>query len=309
MDDCRESAIADRTIVLTGATGTVGLPIALALAKHNTVWAPARFSDEQTRATLESAGVRCVRCDITTGDFTGVPSKIDHVLNFARAAEPPGGDFDQAITGHAESVGLLMGHCSEAGSVLHCSSTSMYRRGPAPAKETDPLTDDRHARRTTYTIGKLCAEAVVRTMARLYDIPSVIARLNVPYGDHGGWPAGHLDAIVAGTPIPLHERQPNLFNPLHSDDIIRTIPGLLDAASVPATIVNWGGPDPVSIEEWAEHLGSLIGRAPSFVVSPDATEPVTIDTSKLVALTGTGFVDWRDGMRRMVEALHPEMLS
>jgi nucleoside-diphosphate-sugar epimerase len=202
-----------------------------------------------------------------------------------------------------------MAHCRDAGSVLHCSSTSLYRRGEAPSKETDPLTDDRHPRRPTYTLAKIAAEAVVRTMARVLDLPTVIARLNVPYGDHGGWPATHLDALVAGRPIPLHERRPNEFNPIHTDDLLRTIPALLEVASVPAPIVNWAGPEVVSIEDWSSHLGSLIGREPSFVVSAEATEAMTVDTAKLIAIAGPGFVDWHDGMRRMVEARHPDLLS
>jgi nucleoside-diphosphate-sugar epimerase len=302
-------ALTDRSIVITGATGTVGLPVALALAEHNVVWALARFSDDRARSTLEAAGVRCVRGDLAAGDFDGVPRQFDHLLHFARPAEPPDGDFDQAVAGHAEGIGLLMAHCQDAGSVLHCSSTSLYRRGPAPSRETDPLTDDRHPRRPTYTLGKIAAEAVVRTMARVLDLPTVIARLNVPYGSSGGWPATHLEAVAAGTPIPLHERRPNQFNPIHSDDILRTIPALLEVASVPASIVNWAGPDIVSIEDWSGYVGSLIGRTPSFVVSAEATEPMTVDTSKLVTIAGSGFVDWHDGMRRMVEARHPELLS
>ena len=299
----------ERTIVITGATGTVGLPVALALARNNEVWAPARFSDDRARAALEAAGVHCVRCDLASGDFDGIPRQIDHLVHFARPAEPASGSFDEAMTGHAEAVGLLMAHCQDAGSMLHCSSTSLYRRGAVPSTEADPLTDDRHPGRPTYTIGKIGAEAVVRTMARALDIPTVIARLNVPYGDHGGWPAIHLEAIAAGRSIPLHEQRPNQFNPIHTDDIIRTIPILLDTAAVPAPIVNWAGPDIVSIEDWSTYIGSLIGRAPTFEVSPNATEGMTVDTGKLVAMAGPGFVDWRDGMRRMVLARHPELLS
>ena len=39
---------------------------------------------------------------------------------------------------------------------------------------------------------KIAAEAAVRTAARLFDVPTVIARLNTPYGETGGWPYYHL---------------------------------------------------------------------------------------------------------------------
>ena len=297
--------LTERTILVTGATGTVGLPVAVALARRNEVWAAARFTNPLAREALEAAGVRCVHCDLTRGDLTEVPREVDHIIHLARPPEPPTVDFDAALAGHAEAIGLLMAHCAGARSVLHGSSTSMYKRGPAPAKEGDPLTDDRHPGRPTYTLGKLCAEAVVRTAARLFDVPTTIARLNVPYGDNGGWPALHLEAILDGRPIVLHEHQPNVFNPIHTDDVIRTIPALLGAAAVPATIVNWGGTEVVSIEEWTALLGELVDREPTFRVTAEATEPVTIDATRLVELAGPMSVSWREGFRRMVQARAP----
>ena len=57
---------------------------------------------------------------------------------------------------------------------------------------------------------------------------------------------------------------PSVFNPIHEDDIVAQLPALLDAASVPATIVNWGGDELVSIEEWCAYLADLIGRGGKF---------------------------------------------
>jgi nucleoside-diphosphate-sugar epimerase len=292
--------LVDRRIVVTGATGTVGRPVAMALARRNEVWAVARFTDPSARSALEDAGARCVPCDLAGGDLSAVPATVDHVVHLARPAEPPVPDFDAAIRGHAEAVGLLMAHCSGVRSFLHVSSTSLYRRAPEPPKEGDPLTDDRHPTRPTYTLGKIAAEAVARTMARLHGLPTTIARLNVPYGDNGGWPAQHLSAILEGRSVVVHERQPNVYNPIHTDDIVRTIPALLAVASVPATVVNWGGTELVSIEDWAAFLGELIGRPPTFTVTSAATEPVAVDVSRLVEIAGPMTVHWHDGFRRLV---------
>ena len=116
----------------------------------------------------------------------------------------------------------------------------------------------------TYSVCKIAAEGVARTTARLEDLPTTIARLNVPYGDNGGWPAFHLEMILADQPVPVHPEAPNLFNPIHDDDIVRQLDSLLDAATVPATIVNWGGSEQVSIEEWSAYLGELAGRDAKF---------------------------------------------
>ena len=102
----------------------------------------------------------------------------------------------------------------------------------------------------TYSISKIAAEAVVRTTCRIFAVPTTIARLNVPYGGNGGWPAFHLEMMLAGRPVPVHPNGPSRFNPIHEDDIVAMVPRLLAAASVPATIVNWGGDEETSIEEW-----------------------------------------------------------
>jgi len=99
----------------------------------------------------------------------------------------------------------------------------------------------------TYSLAKIAAEVVARTGARQFNLPTVITRLNVPYGDNGGWMGWHLEAMIAGYPIQLHSDRPNLFNPIHEDDIIARLPALLGAASVPATILNWGGDEQVSL--------------------------------------------------------------
>ena len=48
---------------------------------------------------------------------------------------------------------------------------------------------------------KIAGETVVRTMSRVLDLPTTIARFNVPYGDNGGFPAiwdHYLYATAAG---------------------------------------------------------------------------------------------------------------
>ena len=70
--------------------------------------------------------------------------------------------------------------------------------------------------------------------------------------------------MAAGMAVPLHPERPNRFNPIHDDDILATMPGLLAAASVPVTTVNWGGPAS-SIEEWCAEIGRPVGLEPQFV--------------------------------------------
>jgi nucleoside-diphosphate-sugar epimerase len=296
----------DAKILVTGLTGQVALPVATSLAGGNDVWGAARFRDEGARRRLEGAGVRCVEVDLAEGDFGALPSDFDYVLNFAVAKS---GNWKVDLAVNAESPGLLMAHCRGARAFLHCSSTAVYDPpDQEPREEGAALGDNHKVLFETYSISKIAGEEVVRTMARHLGLPTTIARLNVPYGDNIGWPFFHLEMMLAGMEIPVPPGGPAMYNPIHVDDIAAQVPKLLEAAAVPATTVNWGGAEPVALQEWCTYLGSLVGREPVFVESPQALGGVPVDLARMRSLVGTTTVDWRDGMRRLAEAAHPDLV-
>lgn len=289
-------------VLVAGATGQVALPLTLALAGDNEVWATARFSDPTARQTLESAGVTCVAVDLVDGDVGVLPNDFGYVLNFLVMKT---NDWGRDLDGNAGGVAALMHHCPGVRAFLHCSSTAVYQPdGHRAFAETDALGDNHRVWPflETYSISKIAAEGVARSLARQLGVPTTIARLNVPYGDHGGWPAVHVDMILGRVPIPVHVDAPSVYNPIHEDDIIAMVPAMLAAASAPATVVNWGGEDAVSIEEWCAYLGELIGLEPTLQATDQTIGSVTVDLSRMHALVGHAKVPWREGFARMVAA-------
>jgi UDP-glucuronate 4-epimerase len=294
-------------ILITGPTGQVATPIAKALATDNEVWGIARFTNPAVREDLEKAGVRCETVNLADGDFTGIPSDFDYVLNLAVAKS---GNWDKDLGANAESVGLLMAHCRSAKSFLHCSSAAVYDPpDDEPRTEHTALGDNHKFLFPTYSISKIAGEVVARSMARVLGVPTTIARLNVPYGDNGGWPYYHMEMMLAGIPIPVPPGGPARYNPIHEDDIIATLPKLLEVASVPATTVNWCGDQTVSLQEWCGYLGSLIGKEPVFGESEQALRGGPTDVTRMHELVGGTTVDWHDGLRRMAAKFHPELVT
>jgi nucleoside-diphosphate-sugar epimerase len=173
--------------------------------------------------------------------------------------------------------------------------------GAHPLVETDPLGDNHRVMFATYSIAKIASEVVARTGARQLGIPTTIARLNVPYGDFGGWPWFHLKMMEAGMAIPIHPDRPNLFNPIHWDDIIEQVPKLLDVATVPATVVNWAGAQ-ASLEAWCELTAELAGLEVKFEETDHTLGGVTTDNTRMHELVGPATINWRDGITRMVAA-------
>jgi nucleoside-diphosphate-sugar epimerase len=297
--------LTDAKILVTGPAGQIAFPLASSLAAHNEVWGAARFTDPVGRARVDAAGVRTVACDLATGDFSALPDDFDYVLHLATFRNG-GLDYDQAMRVNAEGTHLLLQHCRRAKAVLVMSTAEVYRPALDPMQvihESAPLGDSNSLFDPTYSMSKIAQEAVARSCSRAYDLPVTIARMNASYGDNGGLLTYHLDWLLAGKDIVV-KWAPAMYSPIHQDDINAQAEMLLAAASVPATIVNWGGDEPVAAQEWCAELGRLTGRTPNVIVKevPGGIRGIILDTTKRRAITGPCTVTWRDGLRRIVEA-------
>ena len=301
-------ALGGKKILITGPTGQVARPVVEAWAPLANVHTLARFSDPDDKTSLEALGVTCHAVDLADPQgLAGVPEDFDYVLNFAVVKS---GSFDYDLAANAEGLGRLMLHCRKAKAFLHLSSTAVYEyAGHEPLAEDAPLGDNHRVMFPTYSISKIASETVCRFVARQFNIPTTIARLSVPYGDNGGWPYFHLLMMEQDIPIDVHPDAPNYYNLLHADDYLEKLPRLLAAATTDATTVNFGGSQRTSIEEWCAYLQELTGLRPTFRDNPKAFGSLCIDTTRMHDLLGPCKVDWRDGIKRQVEALAPHLLT
>jgi len=296
--------------LVTGVTSDVAKPVAAALAADagNEVYGAARLRDPAARAELESLDVKPATLDIVRGDLDDLPAKVDYVLHFAVVKS---GKWPVDLDGNVGGLALLMERYADARGFLHCSSTAVYQPNDHVAFDEDSPLGDSHRNYylPTYSISKIAAEAVARHGARRWNLPTTIARLNLPYGDHGGWPLFHFAMMEAGRPVAVHPDTPNLFHPIHTDDIVAMIPRLLEIASVPVTVVNWGGDERVSVEEWCAYLSELTGVPAVLEPSEESLASVALNLDRMHELVGHTTVGWRDGFRRMLEAQRPQLLK
>jgi nucleoside-diphosphate-sugar epimerase len=294
-------------ILITGPAGRIAFGLSRALARDNEVWGIARFSDPAARARVEALGVKTRTADIASGRFDDLPSDFTYLLHIA--ADFSEVDYDRALRVNAEGTGFLLAHCRSAKAALVMSTVTAYKPHPDPwhaFREDDPL-GDQLIPPVTYSISKIAEEAVARYCARAFHLPVTIARMGAAYGDQGGLPIWHLQAIAAGQPVQTRW-DPIPYSPIHDDDIAAQLEPLLDAASVPATIVNWAGDEPVSVQQWCAWFGELLGVDAKVIVReiPGSSRGSVADAAKRRSITGPARVGWRDGFRRMVEHFHPD---
>lgn len=295
-------------ILMTGMTGQVAGGVVRKLVGRCEIYGLARYSRPGSREELEAIGVRTLNGDFATGELGAIPAGIDYVVHFAATTRP--GDQETGMIQNADGTGMLMHRCRDAKAFLHVSTTGVYLEHPDPHhvfRETDDLGGSTLFS-PNYGASKIAAEGVVRSLSRTLGLPATIARLDSGYGgpyDDGGLPGIHLDAIMAGEPIRIPTR-PCMHSPIHEDDLAAHIEPLLRAASVPATIVNWGGAEAVSAEQWIRYMGALVGIEPKIEHGEDWTLPNCITcTGKGRSLGLEWKVGWKDGFRRTVQQRYP----
>lgn len=297
--------LTDEKILLTGPAGQIAFPLAEYLSAENEVWGIARFGNDQSRQRVEALGLTTRSCDLATADFGDVPTDFTYLVHLA-AYQGPRTDYDHAITVNAEGAGLLMHHCRRAKAALVMSTSSVYRPHDDPMHpfvEGDPVGGASTPWSPTYAVSKLAEEAVVRQCARALGLPTVIARMNASYGPNGGLPTYSLLALLAGDPVTARF-DPCPYTPIYQDDINQQLEPLLAAASVPATVVNWGGDEVVTIQEWTAFLGEQCGIPAEVKVSeaPGSHRGMVSDPTRRRALTGPCRIGWREGLQRVVGA-------
>ena len=297
-------------ILITGPAGRIANGIAKTLAPNNEVWGIARFSDPAARAEVEAIGVTTRAVDLGDPDFSDLPDDFTYLLHIAADF---GEDYEQGLRVNAEGTGLLLSHCRNANAALVMSTVTVYKPHPDPwhaFTETDPIGDAGLPTPQPYSIVKIAEEAVARYCSREFGRPITIARMGSAYGDRGGLPLWHLQAIADGKPV-IARWDPLPYSPIHYDDINAHITPLLQAATTPATIVNFAGDEPVTVQQWSAYFAELLGVEAEVAVEvvPGASIGSVGDPAKRISITGPCRVHWRDGFRAMAAHHYPDRVK
>jgi nucleoside-diphosphate-sugar epimerase len=298
-------------ILVTGGTGQVARPVAEALAEHNDVWCLGRFGTPGVERELNEKSITTWHWDMddpSPDTLEGLPEDFTHVIHSA-VRRGDDGNFNATAEVNAVATGRLMAHCRTAEAFLYVSTGALYARQTLDHAytEDDPV-DGVADWLPAYPVGKIATEGAVRAFSQVLGLPTTIARLNIAYGSggYGGVPMLYFKRMLAGEAIPVPVTGQNWCSLLHTDDLVAQVPHLWRAAASPATLVNWGGDEPVGITDCVEFMSELTGVEPRLVPSEVTRETYRFDPTRRRALTGPCTVSWRDGIRRTLEAHFPQ---
>lgn len=295
--------LSGRKVLITGASGLMAFPIAVNLARSNEVYAVARFSNPGQREQLDAAGVRTIAFDIAGPDLSPLPKSVDVVFNFAVAPQPTVDSPEaraKVYEVNVAAVGRLASHYRDCEAFVHGSSGSTYAyQGERPLREDDPY--GLHTAMETYAASKIGSEFLLRHLSQEYSMPVVVLRIFSLYGPRGGAITQRIDRVAQGLPVSVYPGVKNVYTPIYEDDYVEKAIASAAIARTPAEIINFGGTEPVTIQEYCEMAGELLGKKPIFEPTSVAY-PIWADTTRMVERLGPCRIPVREGVRRLVEA-------
>ena len=289
--------ISGRRVLITGASGLVAFPIAVELAKNNETYAVARFSNLEQQRRLEAAGVHTIAFDMADPDLSPLPKSVDVVINYG--VLPP--THPDAYDVNAGAAGRLASRYRDCEAFIHGSTGSLYQyQGERPLREEDAY-GLHSGGGENYAASKIAAEYLLKHLSVEYNMPTVLVRIFSFYGPRGGGVTQRVDQVARGEPVSVYPGVRNVHTPLYEDDYVEKTIACAGIAKAPAEIINIGGTEAVTTQEYCEMAGEILGRKPIFAET-GRSWPIWADTSKMVRLLGPNKVSVRDGVRRVIEA-------
>ena len=288
--------LSGKRILVTGASGLVAFPVAVELAKSNEVHAVARFSNAEQQRKLDDAGAHTIAFDLAEHDLSALPKSVDIVINYAVLGPRDRNVYEV----NAGATGRLASRYRDCEAFLHGSTGSLYQyQGERPLREDDPY--GLHSSTEAYAASKIAAEFMLKQLSEEFRMPTVMVRIFSFFGPRGGGATQRIDQVVRGVPVSVYPGVRNVHTPMFETDYVEKTIAATQLAKTPVEIVNLGGTEVVTTQDYCRMAGEIVGKEPIFVENSGAW-PIWADTTKMERLLGPTKVSMRDAVRQVIEA-------
>jgi len=290
------TGLSRKRVLVTGASGLVAFPVAAKLAESNEVFAVARFSDPTQRRMLDEAGAQTIAFDLANPDLSPLPESVDVVINYA-VLPPNYGNLAYEV--NTAATGRLARRYRDSEAFVHGSTGSLYQyQGERPLREDDPY--GLHSAGENYAASKIGAEYLLKHLSVDYELPVTMVRIFSFYGPRGGGVTQRVDQVVRGEPVSVYPGVRNVHTPMYEDDYVEKTISAAGIARIGCEIVNVGGSEAVTTQEYCQIAGEMVGKEPIFIENGKSW-PIWADTTKMERLLGPSKVSVREGIRRILE--------
>ena len=161
-------------------------------------------------------------------------------------------------------MGRLARRYRDCEAFVQGSTGSLYAyQGERALREEDPY--GLHSSAEPYAASKIAAEFLLKHLSEDYRMPTMMVRIFSFYGPRGGGVTQRIDQVAQGQPVSVYPGVRNVHTPLFEDDYVEKTIAAVGIAKTPAEIVNVGGTEAVTTQEYCEMAGDILGKKPIFV--------------------------------------------
>jgi UDP-glucose 4-epimerase len=254
-------------ILITGASGLIGMPTVQRLSQRHRVYALVRHAPGQPLMT----NVSWLTCDLAQGwDIAGLPKPIDVVMHLAqsrRFREFPEAATDMFAVNVASTLRLL-DYARQAGArqFIYASSGGGYGSGPRPFVETDAFQPN--DRLNFYLMTKAHGETLVQKYTAFF--LTTVLRPFFVYGvaQHPQMLIPRLmRSVQDGQPIRLAGVSGIRINPIYNLDVVEVLERCLTLQQ--SCTLNIAGGEVLSMRHIGEIIGNVMGKTVRFTVDAE----------------------------------------
>lgn len=268
------------SILVTGAAGFIGAYVCRALhARGERVVGLDSYSDYyDPQLKHDRVAALCAQVPIVVADLADpgaleavfaehAPQRVIHLAAQAGvrySIEHPQAYVRSNLAGFAQVLEAC--RHGRVGHLVYASSSSVYGGGARPPFSEDQRVDQPLS---FYAATKIANEAMARSYAHLYRLPTTGLRFFTVYGPWGRPDMAPLlfsRAVLAGRPIQVYNHGRMWRDFTHVQDIVAGVLGALDApppdaAELPHRVFNLGNHTAVELEEFIAVIERTVGRA------------------------------------------------
>jgi nucleoside-diphosphate-sugar epimerase len=249
-------------IMILGVAGKMGVTLARVIkraAPDKRVIGVARFSEPGLKTQLESWGIEAIKCDLLDRRAVAELPKLPNVIYMAGLKFDARGreDFLWAMNTIAPAIAAeaFAGSRIVALSTIHVYPWSNPLHGGV-TEQSPPL-----ARPGEYANSVVGRERIFQYYSRINDTPGRNVRFVYAIDMRYGVLQEIATSVLRGHEIPL---ETGMVNIMWQGDAINQFARLLRRCETPATPINIGGPEAVSVRRVATLFGEIFGVEPKF---------------------------------------------
>ena len=252
----------DGDIMILGVGGKIGVTMARMAKKavpHKRVIGVSRFSEDGLEARLNSWGVETIRCDLLDRDAVNALPKVANIIYMAGLKFDYRGreDFLWAMNTIAPQITAEAFRDSRivSFSTIHVYPWSNPLHGGVTERDL-PM-----ARPGEYANSVVGRERTFEHFSKKHGTPGRIMRFVYAIDPRYGVMQEVASWVLAGKPVPLATSHANV---MWQGDANAQFLRMLGQCEAPATPINVGGPEALSIRYLAKRFGEAFGVEPTF---------------------------------------------